>query len=104
MGTMGTLVGGALLGIGAGAMTKTPSYKTATEVHSSMTASVPDVPETPTAVDGASGGTNNALMEEAREKELLQAALRRQQAQEVFTSGLGASGMASTDKKSLLGG
>jgi hypothetical protein len=43
-------------------------------------------------------------MEEAREREKREAALRRRQAQEIFTSGLGAAGLAGTSKKTLLGG
>lgn len=50
------------------------------------------------------GTTNNPLMEAEREKEKQAALLRERRNAEILTSGLGASGIASTQKKSLLGG
>jgi hypothetical protein len=47
------------------------------------------------------GTTNNDLMEEEREKEKKRLAALNSS---ILTSGLGASGMASTSKKTLLGG
>lgn len=105
MGVMGSTLGGALLGIGMAGMSKKPSYSMASDVHSSMTPSKPETPEAPTPVEtGPGDSTQNAGMEAEREKEKQQAAWRQQQAQEVFTSGLGATGLAETSKKSLLGG
>ena len=105
MGGLGTIVGGAILGLGAASMSKTPSYGMSSQVHSSMTPSMPAAPEAPsTAADTPEDPSNNAQMEEEREKERQQAALRQPQAQEVFTSGLGAAGLADTAKKTLLGG
>ena len=51
-----------------------------------------------------SGVTNNAMMEAERDKEKQAALLRQQRNDVINTSGLGAAGVASTQKKSLLGG
>lgn len=108
MGTAGILIGGGLLGVGAAALaSKKNKYSMSSDTHSSMTASQPEVPETPLSATPESGDTSttdNAQMEAEREKERQAALLRQQRAQEVFTSGLGADGSASTAKKSLLGG
>ena len=107
MGAAAAVIGGGLLGLGASAMmSKQPSYSMPSTVASAMTPGRPAVPETPTLADASSTGTatNNALMEAERERERQAALARRQQAQEVFTSGLGASGVAQTAKKTLLGG
>ncbi len=109
---MGMVVGGALLGLGlASSMGKnTGTLQLATEVHSSMAPSKPTTPEAPVSAmpvpagDTSAAMTANALMEAERERERQKALLRSQQAPEVFTSGLGASGLAATAKKSLLGG
>ncbi|MCC8189446.1 MAG: hypothetical protein LIP77_02250 [Planctomycetes bacterium] len=105
MGTAGVLLGGTLLGVGTAAMSK-KSFSLPSEVISTMAPSLPETPAAPAAVESASGAstTENALMEAERERERQLALWRRQQSQEVFTSGLGASGTADTAKKSLLGG
>ena len=106
MGATGAVLGGTLLGLGVAGMSKKQSYSMASEVHSTMVPSLPETPEAPASVaeKPEADGQENALMEEAREKERQAALLRQQQAQEVFTSGLGASGMAETSRKTLLGG
>lgn len=108
MGTAGYLIGGAVLGIGAASMNKMPSYGMPTEVASNMAPSMPEAPMAPNPAAAAtgsdSGATENALMEAERARARQQALLRRQQSREVFTSGLGAAGLAETAKKSLLGG
>lgn len=106
MGATGAILGGTLLGLGMAGMSKSSSYSTASEVHSTMVPSMPETPEAPVSVTETpeADGQQNALMEAAREKERQAALLRQQQAQEVFTSGLGASGLADTSKKTLLGG
>lgn len=105
MGAVGAVLGGSLLGLGLSGLGKSPSYSLASDVHSTMVPSKPEAPEAPAqATPGAETAKDNALMEAERNKERQQAALRKQQAQEVFTSGLGASGMAATSMKSLLGG
>ena len=106
MGAVGAIIGGTVLGLGAAAMSKKPSFSMPTTVQSAMAPSMPETPQTPTqsAVQSETGTTENALMEAERERARQQALLRQQQAQEVFTSGLGASGMAETSKKTLLGG
>ncbi len=108
---MGAVVGGALLGLGLmGSMGKNQgTIQLATDVHSSMVPSKPATPEAPVsamAVTNRDDGTTaaNALMEAEREKERQRAVLRAQTAPEVFTSGLGATGLAATAKKNLLGG
>ncbi len=107
MGMAGAVLGGSLLGLGLSGLGKQPSFNLASDVHSTMTPNKPEVPEAPT-TDAAGGddGTarDNALMEAERNRERQQAALRKRQAQEVFTSGLGAAGVADTSKKTLLGG
>ncbi len=103
---MGVL-GGALLGLGAAMMQrKQPEIPSAAGVHDAMAAARPDVPEAPAAPADAAdpSATDNPLMEAERERERREAALRRLRAQEVFTSGLGAAGLAGTAKKTLLGG
>lgn len=106
MGSAGAIIGGTLLGVGAAAMTKKPSFSMPTTVHSNMAPAAPETPTTPPTSTTASdtGVTENALMEAERERERQQALLRQQQAQEIFTSGLGADGTATTAKKNLLGG
>ena len=99
----GLLLGGGLLSIGASSMaSKKQSY--AASFGSTAVAAAPEAPTAPnpTATDGSA--TENALMEAEREKERQAALLRRQQAPEVFTSGLGAGGLAQTARKTLLGG
>lgn len=60
MGGLGTIVGGAILGLGAASMSKTPSYSMSSQVHSSMTPSMPAVPEAPsTAVDAPDDTAKN---------------------------------------------
>lgn len=104
MGMAGAILGGTLLGFGASSMKKTSqSYSYAGDVHASMAAARPETPEAP-AAPGAENGQSNALMEAEREKERQRAAMRRRQAEEVFTGGLGAAGIADTAKKTLLGG
>ncbi len=100
------IVGGVMLGLGATMMGSQPSASAAaarTEAHNAMAAAKPAVPEVPEKPDDPSA-TGNAAMEAAREREKQQAALRRLRAQEIFTSGLGAAGLADTSRKSLLGG
>ncbi len=101
--------GGGLLGM---SMAKSAAKKQMSSLTSQSGGGVtevtrPETPEAPISSDtdsSATGSTDNALMEEEREKERQAALLRQQQAREVFTSGLGASGLASTGKKTLLGG
>lgn len=99
---------GGALGVGAASlMSKKPSYSYAFDAHSNMAVEKPATPESPEPVetkDGGAGTTGNAGMEAEREKERQQALLRRNQAQDIFTSGLGAGGLAQTAKKTLLGG
>ena len=106
MGAMGTILGGAVLGLGAAAMSKKPAFSMPGEVHSSMAPTIPETPAAPAAQPSSpeASATENVLMEAERERERQKALWRQQQAQEVFTSGLGAAGMADTAKKSLLGG
>ena len=107
MGAMGAVIGGSLLGLGAASlMSKKSGHSTAAETHSNMAAVRPSVPEPPVPAETGDDAstTQNALMEEAREKEKQAALLRQQQAREIFTSGLGAGGLAQTAKKTLLGG
>lgn len=101
MGAIGSVLGGTLFGVGMSAMNSSkPSYTYGTDAHANMAT---EVPEVPTATDSDYKETNT-LMEAGREKEKQKAAWRREQAKEVFTSGLGASGLAETNHKSLLGG
>ena len=102
MGAAAPILGGALLGIGVSAMSKKPALGMPTQVHSTMAVQQPQTPEAPVSTDGTDNG--NQLMEAERERERQQAAWRKRQAQEVFTSGLGAAGLADTAKKTLLGG
>lgn len=106
MGMAAAILGGGLLGLGAAALTaRKTEYAMPTEVHSSMAAGLPQAPTTPEPQPtGNTSVTDNERMEAERERELQQALFRRQQAQEVFTSGLGAPGEAATLKKTLLGG
>ncbi|MDR1745489.1 MAG: hypothetical protein LBS30_07035 [Planctomycetota bacterium] len=109
MGAVGAVLGGSLLGLGLSGLgsKEAPSYSFASDVHSTMTPSKPATPEMPplaaetSPVDAAK---DNALMEAERDRERQQATLRRRLAREVFTSGLGAGGVANTSRKSLLGG
>ncbi len=102
------VIGGVMMGLGAAMMGRgnASAASSAASAHASMAAAKPEVPAAPDAPEnpGASGVTDNAAMEAARERELQAAALRRAQAREIFTSGLGAGGMAGTSKKTLLGG
>ncbi len=103
---MGVL-GGVMLGLGAsmvGQKQQQNNTDAAVNAHAEMAAAKPAVPETPIPPEGNPSATDNAAMEDARERERLAAARRRLQAQEIFTSGLGADGLAGTTKKTLLGG
>lgn len=100
MGAMGGILGSAILGAGMASMSAKPSLSYGTDVSSEMEA---EKPEAPIATDPDSD-EKNALMEEEREKERKKAAWRKEQGKEVFTSGLGASGLAETNHKTLLGG
>ena len=106
MGTAGLVLGATALGVGAAALGKKKNMSYASEVHSTMTPNKPETPEAPSTPTETTTGasTDNSLMEAERERERQRAALRQQQAQEIFTSGLGASGLAETSKKTLLGG
>ncbi len=100
------ILGGVMLGLGASMMGQKQQSAAAAAAHAAMAAAKPAVPETPAAPEGTGDPsvTDNAAMEAARERERLDAARRRLAAQEIFTSGLGAGGLAGTVKKALLGG
>ncbi len=104
---MGVL-GSVMLGLGASMMGRKQQSAAAEAAgaHAAMAAAKPAVPEAPAAPEGTGDPsvTDNAAMEAARERERLDAARRRLAAQEIFTSGLGAGGLAGTSKKTLLGG
>ncbi|MCD7897696.1 MAG: hypothetical protein LUG50_13650 [Planctomycetaceae bacterium] len=102
MGTLGSLTMGLLLG--SAANKKAPTLNLPTQVHTEMATEKPVVPEAPVDTAKADSGvtTDNELMEMERERQ--RQALREKAAQEVFTSGLGAAGLAETSKKTLLGG
>ncbi len=104
------IVGGVMLGLGASMMTPgrdasaaAAAARAEAEAHDRMAETRPAVPEVPEKPDDPST-TGNAAMEAAREREKQQAALRRLRAREIFTSGLGAAGLADTRHASLLGG
>ena len=111
MGAMGSLAApllGGLLGVGAAALlgrkqkSGSESNYQSISYQPSQTAIAATTP-----IDVAKteeGTTNNALMEEEREKERQAALLRQQRNQTILTSGLGAAGVANTQKKTLLGG
>lgn len=101
MGSAAFLLTSGLAGMGmASAQKKQASAaSSAAALQSVMAAEKPEAPGTPEA-----SGDGNALMEAARERERQAALLRQRQAPELFTSGLGAAGQATTAKKSLLGG
>lgn len=106
MGVAAAILGGGLLGLGAAALTaKKAEYAMPSEVHSNMIAGLPQAPATPDPLPAENPSVSeNERMEAERERELQRALFRKQQAQEVFTSGLGAPGEAATLKKTLLGG
>lgn len=93
MGAIGTILAGGLLGAGSAAR------QAASSPASPVSTALPEPP--PPAYGQADA---EAAMAAAREKEAAAARLRRQQSQTIFTSGLGAAGLAATDKKQLLGG
>lgn len=108
MGGVGIGLLAAGLGIGAAALMNkgnkgidSSSYQSVSYQPSqtAISATTPiDVAKTET------GTTNNAQMEAEREKERQAALLRQQKNNTILTSGLGATGMAATQKKTLLGG
>ena len=109
MGTMATVVGAAIAGMagaallgkknGGGAEAASMEQIQYQPTQAAVQAEIPiDVKAT------EKGTTNNLLMEAEREKEKQAALLRERRNAEILTSGLGASGMATTQKKSLLGG
>ncbi len=106
MGAMGVLTAQSLLGIGATVAMSKKAAAGASGGNRAAVAARPAVPAAPTAVVGDVDGsrTQNPQMENERDKERQAALLRAQQAPEIFTSGLGAAGLAETGKKSLLGG
>lgn len=97
---------GALVGLAGSSLL---SNKGGGTDYSNYTAPVyqTSAPETTTPIDVAQtegGTTNNPEMEAAAEKEKQAALLRQQRNQSILTSGLGATGIAATQKKELLGG
>lgn len=99
-GIAGMLLGGALMGAGAAGMSK-PKINLDT---STLQSALPTVPEAPKPPEPDANGSKNSGMEAEREKERQAALLRQRNAPEIFTSGLGAAGLAATAKKVLLGG
>lgn len=98
---VGSLLVGALAGGLFGGKSKTPSFSAAP-----VSFSTPDIPEVPNPEPVDQAGEENATqkaMNEAAEKEKLEALKRQQGGQEIFTSALGAPGQASTYRKQLLG-
>ncbi len=107
MGVAAAVLGSGLLGLGAAAlMSKKTATVKASQVHTDMAASRPEAPAAPEPAPASADPsvTQNERMEAERERERQAALFRKEQAREVFTSGLGAAGTASTGKKSLLGG
>ncbi len=107
MGVAAAVIGGGLLGLGAAAkMSKKASYVPPSQAASTMAPGRPVAPAVPEASPEAAdpSATQNERMEAERERERQAALFRQRQAQEVFTSGLGASGTATTGRKALLGG
>lgn len=106
MGAIGSVLGGALMGVGMSAGAAKPSFSYGADVNAGMEPTKPAVPEAPATEVNPRDETaqQNALMEAEREKERQKAAYRREQSKEVFTAGLGATGMAETARKTLLGG
>ena len=109
MGMIGTIAAGALAGMGISALLSRKNKSGADagsmeqiQYQPSQAASMAEVPIDVKATE--SGTTNNPLMEAEREKEKQAALLRERRNAEVLTSGLGASGVATTQKKDLLGG
>ena len=99
------IVGGALLGVGATAlMSKQQSKQMASMNYQKLAPAMPSSPVMPTMTADDAGTTNNASMEAEREREKNAALMRQLQAPEIATSGLGAHGQATLNRKSLLGG
>lgn len=113
-GLVGNLAGGALssgagaagtlVGLSIGGAKSSSSSVMPTNAQNNMAQTLPKAPALPTTAGADASATQNAQMEAERERERQAALLRKQQAPEVFTSGLGAAGLAETSKKSLLGG
>ncbi|MCC8180610.1 MAG: hypothetical protein LIP23_06855 [Planctomycetes bacterium] len=99
----GSIIGGALLGLGASSlMKKQGAAKLGSQTATPAAAPAPETPQI--APEPGTTDSGNELMEAERERERQAALIRKAQAQETFTSGLGAAGQAATVKKSLLGG
>ncbi len=103
MGSTGTLLGNAVLGIRGDAPATPAQYfafvDRSADSRSDAAAGAVRPPELPRLDEN---GTN-AGMEAERERERRRAAVRRHQGRETFTSGLGASGLAYTSTKTLSG-
>lgn len=109
MGVAGAVIGGALAGLAGAALLGRKNNNGADvgsmqqiDYQPTQAAAAAEVPIDVKATE--SGTTNNPLMEAEREKEKQAALLRERRNAEVLTSGLGASGVAATQKKDLLGG
>ncbi len=103
MGAMGMVGVSSILNLGMGGMVKNSS-SSSSYGNSGMVTPRPSTPVVPETVAADDGRTANPQMETERDKERQAALLRSRQGQEIFTSGLGAAGLAGTSKKTLLGG
>ena len=105
MGVTAAVIGGALLGVGASAlMSKQQAKQMPSMDYRKLQPNLPSAPVMPVMKPEDSGVTDNASMEAEREREKNAALMRQLQAPEIATSGLGAHGQATLNKKSLLGG
>lgn len=97
---------GALVGLAGASMMSKGSSSSSGASYSPVAyaSSAPTSPEPIDVSQTESGTTNNPEMEAAAEKEKQAALLRQQRNQSILTSGLGATGLAATQKKELLGG
>lgn len=114
MGMTAALIGlaGAAVGLGASALLGRGSSKNASAMYGNLNnvqfdpTQAASMAMTPidTVQAAEDGTTNNALMEEERNKSLQAAAAANKESAGVLTSGLGLTGNAATMKKGLLGG
>lgn len=108
LGPIGTILGGALLGLGASKLLspKTPDYSSMFSAAGNQQNAVPTAPaapEAPTAPDASGNEQTSQAMQAAEEEERRKRAAEAAANRTNYTGGLGVTSPANISRKTLLG-